>query len=154
MVTTQGYRGVLSGSGQLQHYNIITTPPPPTTTLQWCSGWWGQEEKELVTREQWQLFVGSPPLLRPTLAGGDIFTSTLLAGGDKNCLNGWHQWPALRCSLGTSSSIFSARQYLVSDHFILSTLSISPPPPLPGPSSHRVDYGQAVNLSNSSVIAL
>ena len=50
MVTTQGYRGVLSGSGQLQHYNIITTQP--TTTLQWCSGWWGQEEKELVTREQ------------------------------------------------------------------------------------------------------
>ena len=27
-------------------------------------------------------------LLRPTLAGGDIFTFTLLAGGDKNCLNG------------------------------------------------------------------
>ena len=137
-------------------YNI-TTSSQHHHQQQHCSGaprWWGQEEKELVTRKQWQLFVWSPPLLRPTLAGVDIFTSTLLAGGDKNCLNGWHQWPALRCSLGTSSSIFSARQYLVSDHFILSTLSISPPPPLPGPSSHRVDYGQAVNLSNSSVIAL
>ena len=66
-------------------YNI-TTSSQHHHQQQHCSGaprWWGQEEKELVTREQWQLFVGSPPLLRPTLAGGDIFTSTLLAGAIK-----------------------------------------------------------------------
>ena len=48
----------------------------------------GSGGKRAADKGTMTTFCRVSPLLRPTLAGGDIFTSTLLAGGDKNCVNG------------------------------------------------------------------
>ena len=48
----------------------------------------GSGGKSAADKETMTTFCRVSPLLRPTLAGGDIFTFTLLAGGDKNCVNG------------------------------------------------------------------